>query len=82
MDQSPAIVVIWTCVIVFVVTACLTIGGLLGWLVLGGEGGKNHGKYLNGLFKALILEVLACGVTIFYNYAHKGASNGGRGSAG
>lgn len=52
------LVILWTCVGVFIATSIVTLLGLLGIVDL-------PKKYMNALFTALIIEVVAVGVGIF-----------------
>jgi len=64
--MSAVTVVVWTCVAVFISTAIITIFALVGVLKLGGGTSSDHKYYLNRLFVALVLEVAANGVAVFY----------------
>jgi hypothetical protein len=67
MDPA-AIVLVWTRVALFVVTAIITIGGLLGWWLLGGGSARQHDYYLRNLFRALVVEIVAVVVGFFGLY--------------
>lgn len=57
--MSPLIIIIWTCVIVFVVTALITL------LHVSGLWALPNAKHGNTLFKVLIIEVVVIGVAAF-----------------
>jgi hypothetical protein len=63
-----AIVLVWTCVSLFVVTAIITVGALLGWWVFGGGAAKQHDYYLKNLFRALVVEIVTVVVGFFGLY--------------
>ena len=63
---TPIAVLVWTCVAVFVSSAVITLLALVGVLQLGGGGPVNHNYYLNRLFAALVIEVIAIAVAVFY----------------
>lgn len=65
MAQS---VLIWTCVLVFIATSVITILGIVNKL-------KIDKAYLNELFLALILEVIAIGVLAFKDGVEKVDTN-------
>ncbi|MBR0903445.1 hypothetical protein [Bradyrhizobium liaoningense] len=65
--MDPITVTLWACVGVFVSTAVITLLALVGAIRLGGAEIKDHNFYLRKLFYALILEVIASGVLVFYN---------------
>lgn len=69
---DPTVVLIWTCVGVFAATAVITLLALVGVLTLGGglgeDRGDKHNYYLNLLFTALLLEIVAIGVAFFTDY--------------
>lgn len=67
MDLAANILV-WTCVSLFVITAIITVGALLGWWVLGGGKGRQHDYYLRNLFRALVVEIVAVVVAFFGLY--------------
>lgn len=64
--MSPLIVVVWTCVAVFLATAVITLAALIGWIrCLGGGDCKNHHFYLKRLFGALIIEIAGVSVAAY-----------------
>jgi hypothetical protein len=65
--MNPITVTLWACVAVFVSTAVITLLALIGVIHLGGTDAKNHDFYLRKLFYALVLEVVASGVLVFFN---------------
>src|SRR6266481_4598698 len=64
----PAYVLVWTCVVLFILTAIITLGGLVGWFRLGGGAGDRHDYYLRNLFRALVVEIVAVVVGLFDLY--------------
>jgi tetratricopeptide (TPR) repeat protein len=69
------LVILWTCVGVFIATSLITLLGLIGVI-------KLPKKYMNILFSALIVEIVGIGVGIFSgtinpNYLLKGARDTG-----
>lgn len=64
--MSPLTVVVWTCVAVFLATAVVTLGALIGWIrCLGGGDCSNHHYYLKRLFAALILEIIGVSLSAY-----------------
>lgn len=63
--MNAHVVIIWTCVLVFIATAVITLLALTGKIQLGGGRGRQHNYYLRRLFGALILEIVASAVAIF-----------------
>ena len=61
-------ILVWTCVFVFVLTCLLTLLGLVGILRLGGGDGTRHDFYLRWLFRILLVEIVAVGVSVFAAY--------------
>ena len=57
---EPQQVLIWTCVFVFIATSLITLCGILKWISI-------DPAFLNKLFIALILEIVAIGVLAFKN---------------
>jgi hypothetical protein len=62
--MEPRTVVIWTCVLLFVATAIVTLLALTGKIIIGGPG-KYHHYYLRLLFGALILEVIGASTLVY-----------------
>jgi len=60
LHLEPQQVLVWTGVIVFIATSTITILALIGI-------GKTDRSYLDRLFSALILEIVASGVLAFRN---------------
>ena len=64
--MSPLIVVVWTCVVVFLATAIITLAALVGWIrCLGGGDCNSHHYYLKRLFGALIIEIAGVSVAAY-----------------
>lgn len=64
--MTPTEVVVWTGVVIFVVTAAITLGALVGWIrCLGGGDCSHHHYYLKALFATLILEITGTSVTAY-----------------
>jgi hypothetical protein len=59
-------VIVWTCVGLFISTGVITLLALVGVLKLGGGGEADHRYYLKALFSALVLEIIANGIAVFY----------------
>jgi hypothetical protein len=79
---SPGIdvtqVLVWTCVVVFIITCLLTLLGLAGILKLGGGTGTQHAYYMRWLFRIVIVEIVGVGVGVFayYNGFNKDQAKG------
>ncbi|MES9853988.1 MAG: hypothetical protein ABW170_19410 [Candidatus Thiodiazotropha sp. L084R] len=67
--MNPINILIWTCTLVFVATATITLLGLVGALQLGGGDGTRHDHYLSKLFTVLIIEIVVVSVGAFGIYA-------------
>jgi hypothetical protein len=66
--MTPFQAVVWTCVVLFILTAGVTLLALVGRLRLGGGGAEAHEFYLRRLFRALVLEVIVAAVGAFGLY--------------
>jgi hypothetical protein len=62
----PIQVIVWTCVVVFVMTAAITLLGITNRISI-------DKAYLNALFTALILEIAAIGIAAFKSSMHNDA---------
>ena len=58
-------VIIWSCVVVFILSSIITLLALVGLVTLGGGNGRQHNYYLKNLFRFLMLEVITIGVGAF-----------------
>jgi hypothetical protein len=66
--MTAFLVVIWTCVGLFVVTSIILILALVGRVKLGGGDGNRHDFYLRALFTVLIVEIATAGAGAFTVY--------------
>lgn len=60
-QELPTEVLIWTCIVVFIITATITLLSMLNLV-------KIPNEFRKKLFYALILEIVGCGVIVFKNY--------------
>jgi len=58
-------VIVWTCIIIFILTAGITFLALLGLIKLGGGTGDKHHYFLTRLFYALLIEVATVSISVF-----------------
>ena len=63
--MEPQTVLVWTFVIVVILTAIVTFFGLVGLIRLGGGKGNRHDYYLKKLFQTVIIEVIIVAVGAF-----------------
>ena len=56
--MQPQQVLVWTCVLIFIATSIITLLGILRKIEINPD-------YLNKLFAALILEIIAIGILAF-----------------
>jgi hypothetical protein len=60
----PLYVIVWTCVVLFVVTGVITLLALVGRVTLGGNR-TAHEYYLKILFRTLVVELIVISLTAF-----------------
>ena len=65
---SPFTVVVWTCVVVFILTAGVTFLALIGRLTLGSPDGIKHHEYLKWLVGILVVEIVSSSAWMYTSY--------------
>lgn len=73
--MTPITAIVWTCVAAFICTAIITVLALLGVIKLGGGTAADNQYYLKRLFVALVLEVVANSLAVFYQQTRTPQSN-------